>query len=134
MHFVREIRVQRVKCAAAREGFISFHIAERYFTLPQGNISLFLSKPQLSYHHAVRRVYHQQRLRRCCISSRVSVYSCGLMKKAPASASAFSFTYLPYQHSISLLSFVRTMETDITGAAPKASVLPNTRYSPPKSL
>ena len=27
MHFVREIWLRHVKCAAAREGFISFHIA-----------------------------------------------------------------------------------------------------------
>jgi len=27
MHFVREIWLGQVKCAAAREGFISFHIA-----------------------------------------------------------------------------------------------------------
>ena len=43
MHFVREIWLRHVKCAAAREGFISFHIAtagcnisqfshENYFT------------------------------------------------------------------------------------------------------
>ena len=43
MHFVREIRLRRVKCAAARGGFISFHIAtkEQYFTIHEVNYFTF---------------------------------------------------------------------------------------------
>ena len=48
MHFVREIRLRRVKCLRALGGFISFHIAKQYFTIvmrlfhicPGANISL----------------------------------------------------------------------------------------------
>ena len=43
MHIVREIRLRRVKCAAAREGFISFYIAtkEQYFTMSVANYFTF---------------------------------------------------------------------------------------------
>ena len=50
MHFVREIWLRHVKCAAARGGFISFHVATKwqYFTIFSRKLFHIRRKPNIS--------------------------------------------------------------------------------------